>query len=383
MMHKFTVKQEGDNRLNVYTLSLKVGDYLLLEEVRSPSTLAKADADPSHRQVVRLTKVEPNVDELYGTRLVEVAWDRSDALDFPLCLWNIRESDENGSEDEEGEEEEEEGEEPHGERKVKQISVTRGNIVLADHGNTVREALLQDRYECGRFRPALSLKPLTQRGPFDLSLPASFAFSYEMQEVLPDIYIEEYGQVEGERGIDCKNVWEEEERQKNAIKWYPARDLLSSDRFSREFVVEIENDGTAQIRFGDGILGMEPEPSTEDSPRRFCAVYRVGNGGTKGNVGEESIRRIIRSRTFLPDGIAKIRNPLPAKGGRDHESLDEVRQYAPQAFMRLERAVTEEDYAKVLKRHSEVQRATAAFQMDWELVHGIYHGRSFWRKRSG
>ena len=251
VMHKFTVKQE-DADLKVYTLSLKVGDYLLFEEVRSPSTLARADADPSNRHVVRLTKVEPDIDELNGTRLVEIAWDPKDAMPFPLCLWEVPKT--------EGEEEDEEGDE--GEEgaamQFKQLSVARGNIVLADHGNTVKERL-QDRYDCGSFRPFLSLGPLTHRGPFDLSYPASSTFTYEMQEVSPDIYIEEY-----EKEIDCSKVEAEEGEEENAIKWFATRDLLSSNRFSREFVAEIENDDgrTAQIRFGDDTLGMEPTPGT-------------------------------------------------------------------------------------------------------------------------
>jgi predicted phage baseplate assembly protein len=54
-----------------------------------------------------------------------------------------------------------------------------------------------------------------------------------------------------------------------------------------------------------------------------------------------------------------VRNPLPAVGGVLPESLQEVRQYAPQAFRRQERAVTEADYAEVAARHPAVQRAVA------------------------
>ena len=49
----------------------------------------------------------------------------------------------------------------------------------------------------------------------------------------------------------------------------------------------------------------------------------------------------------------------PAQGGRDPEALEDVRQYAPQAFRRQERAVTAADYGMVSERHSEVQRAVA------------------------
>ena len=44
-------------------LSLKKGDFLILEEVISPATNNANDADPSHRQVVRLTSVVKTEDE--------------------------------------------------------------------------------------------------------------------------------------------------------------------------------------------------------------------------------------------------------------------------------------------------------------------------------
>jgi predicted phage baseplate assembly protein len=48
---------------------LRVGDYLLLEEVRGPETGAPADADPTHRQVVRIRHVRDDVDRVYSDRL--------------------------------------------------------------------------------------------------------------------------------------------------------------------------------------------------------------------------------------------------------------------------------------------------------------------------
>ena len=60
-----------------------------------------------------------------------------------------------------------------------------------------------------------------------------------------------------------------------------------------------------------------------------------------------------------PPGIRSLLNPLPAWGGEAPESLELVRAFAPEAFKVQERAVTEEDYARVAERHPEVQRAAA------------------------
>ena len=91
----------------------------------------------------------------------------------------------------------------------------------------------------------------------------------------------------------------------------------------------------------------------------------MGNG-PEGNVGAEAIGHVVG----VPAGIRSVRNPLPAWGGERPESLDQVRAYAPHAFKVQERAVTEDDYARMAERHPEVQRAAATFQWtgSWNTV---------------
>ncbi|TDC88600.1 putative baseplate assembly protein [Saccharopolyspora aridisoli] len=98
-------------------LRLRPGDLLVLEEVRGARTGTPGDADPAHRQAVRLTSVTPVVDELLDQPVLEVGWAREDALRFALCL-SIRAGINC---------------EP-----VSDVSVARGNVVLADHGRRVR-----------------------------------------------------------------------------------------------------------------------------------------------------------------------------------------------------------------------------------------------------
>ena len=61
--------------------------------------------------------------------------------------------------------------------------------------------------------------------------------------------------------------------------WTPQPDLLADSATDAHFVVEVESDGTARLRFGDDVNGLRPE-----SDSVFTAAYRVGNG-TAGNVG--------------------------------------------------------------------------------------------------
>ena len=98
-------------------LNLHVGDILIFEEVIGPKTLLAVDADPAHRQAVRLTRVEQDIDPAYGQPVVEIAWAAEDALQFPLCLSVIGPATDC--------------------QYVDAISVARGNVILVDHGATI------------------------------------------------------------------------------------------------------------------------------------------------------------------------------------------------------------------------------------------------------
>ena len=118
-------------------------------------------------------------------------------------------------------------------------------------------------------------------------------------------------------------------------------------------------DGRATLRFGDDSRGKSPG----DNPQ-FRASYRIGNG-PEGNVGAEALVRVVGI-----EGVSAIRNPLPATGGTRAETMEEARQFAPQAFRVQQRAVTEADYAEVAERHAGVQKAVANFRWtgSWHTV---------------
>jgi hypothetical protein len=349
---------------------LHEGDLLLFEEVIGPRTGASEDADPTRRHVVRLS-AEPGLleDPLFpdpedATKrqpVTEIAWGVEDALPFALCL-SARTDPE------------------HGRRYVDGVTVARGNVVLADHGRTIagqeplgappapRPGPHADSCDrCGgaiaetvpaRFAPQLAGAPLTQAARvtrtaivdgrrqrlfFDPDASAAAAMAWELARVLPAISVED----------------------EDGRRWLPQRDLLSSDAFAPEFVAEVDDAGRATLRFGDGEQGAHPAPHVE-----LAASYRIGNGA-RGNVGADSIRHIVLDDPGQADAVESLRNPLPARGGTDPESLERVRLDAPAAFTTLERAVTPEDYATIAQRHPEVQRAQATMRWtgSWRTVY--------------
>ncbi|HET6355735.1 putative baseplate assembly protein [Streptomyces sp.] len=105
----------ADEECSVRSLELAPGGLLLIEEVLGARSGTPGDADPAHRQAVRLTSVTPGVDRLADQPVLEVTWAQEDALAFPFCL-----STRGGT-----------GCEPVGD-----VSVARGNVVLVDHGRS-------------------------------------------------------------------------------------------------------------------------------------------------------------------------------------------------------------------------------------------------------
>jgi hypothetical protein len=320
---------------NSPALSFAPGDLLLLEEIVSPTTGNPADLDSNHRHVVRLTSVTSRIDLLDSTPVLDIEWDEADALPFALCLSKLIED-------------------TQGNPQLGEISVARGNIILADHGHSIASEIFGPATDQELFRPDLKYGPITQTGhardlygrrvldpshrpvQFDASAPAAAAMRWEMRDTLPVVELtDDDGQI-----------------------WNPLADLLSADEFTRAFVAEIDEKGAAQLRFGDGLLGQEPFGN-------FSASYRVGNG-LAGNVGAETIVRAVPAIS----GVTAVRNPLRAQGGCEPETMEEVRQYAPQAFRIQERAVTEEDWAEVAQRDPEVQKAAARFRWtgSWTTV---------------
>ncbi|MEA3207795.1 MAG: hypothetical protein QOE70_852 [Chthoniobacter sp.] len=330
--------------LTGHFLKLPENAVLIFEERRGPLTGKEEDADRTRRCALRLTSVRALLDPLTGTEVSEIEWRPEDALPFPFCL--------SGFTDEE-----------HGAQFCEHLSIARGNIVLADHGLTIASERLGEvpppkillppapgadrchrpppRFAPPRFRPALGSAPLTHFAKDDPSLPASASLRLDPAQAQPSI----------ELRSRLKTMQD---------TWHPQRDLLGSAPDAAEFVVEIESDGTAFLRFGDDEYGRQPEPGTA-----FAATYRVGNGSA-GNVGAETLAHLVSS----DPAITGVRNPLAAAGGVDPETMEQIRRDAPEAFRTQRRAVTEADYARTAERDPRVQRAAATLRWtgSWHTV---------------
>jgi len=315
------------------------GDVLVFEEILGPLTGRAEDADPHRRWAVRLVQVAAGqLDPLTDppTPVTEIRWAEADALPFALCL-----SARTGRD--------------FGARLVAPVSRVLGNIVLADHGLTRNGIALgavpephlflavnhgrcepaESRAVPPRFHPGLPEAPLTQAAdPPAPDVPASAVLVQPLESLRPRIRLD--SSLPGGGGE----------------RWTARRELLNSDAADTHFVVEVEADGRAQLRFGDDRLGKRPASGTG-----FTAAYRIGNGPI-GNIGADSLAHVVTGI----GGIESVRNPLPAMGGRAPESAAGARVAAPQAYRTQRRAVTPGDYADMALRHPGVQRAAATFR---------------------
>jgi hypothetical protein len=393
-------------------LHLQAGDVLIFEEVKGPKTGNPADADPTHRLAVRLTRVEQGEDPLKDPPfpIVEIEWAAEDALPFALCLSAMQPA-------------------PDCTLLV-DISVAHGNVILVDHGRTIDETIdgavpTQETIgECacagsvvemtvvpGPFRPILQKAPVTFSQPPSFTLPASAMLTQEPGGALPYVTCTSIPAAPGGTGalFRMEDLQDSSELAKlakrlreaqepgarylrsllststqdslasydasnalpaspyNALitdlyqllrEWTPRFDLLGSQSQDEHFVVEMDNDGRAHVRFGDGVMGRRP-----DAGMTFTAHYRIGNGRV-GNVGAETITRLVLRQGTWSGSNLTPRNPLPAQSGTDPEPMAEVKLFAPGAFRKdMQRAITADDYAQLAQRNTKIQRAAA--QLRW------------------
>jgi hypothetical protein len=388
------------------SLSLQAGDYLLLEESLGPMTGVASDADPTHRWVVKLTRVVTAVDPVNEYPIVEIEWDKADALPFPLILATR-------------------GPAPYCER-IKHVSIARGNLFASDQGTPIDDELLgtvplgfstqsclaedlptETTVVAGRFSPALSTPQLAWRTPFDPKAAASAALIQDPTAALPEIVLRSVAPLEDGSGpvlslseyrdpvllaarltqepfsaatrslrerlprktlqlltqfvvgkpMDPKLVTAlNAQIQKNIRTWTPRRDLLNSTAKARDFVVEMDDAQVAHLRFGDGVLGVAPQAG-----ETFFASYRVASGSL-GNVGRETMNHLVFLGNSTTVGLnLTIDNPLAATGGVDPEPVAQVKLIAPGAFLnQMDRAITADDYARLAERNPRVQRAAAS-----------------------
>lgn len=407
-------------------LQLKVGDILIFEEVLGPKTGQTPDADPSHRQAVRLTKVTPGVDPLYGekpygTPVVEIEWASEDALTFPLCISSQNRSPDCGC--------------------LENVSVARGNVILVDNGIDTVEVLAtvptdSATPQCpkccepatttitpGLFRPVLTKEPLTISVPLPPPCSAADFMRQDPRQALPWIFLTSvpsaptcvapddpkqprppcvipplftFDDLADPTGL-AKSLHPPVDAnaqflvaqltpatQRALTAWNGSvplppdlvgalvsdlKALLQTWSVKRDLLDSGASDRDFVVEIDDDGVGhlRFGDGVCGQEPAAgtlFRASYRVGNGKS-GNVGAETITYIVLRQEKLSGVNLLPRNPMAATGGADPEPIDEVKLFAPYAFQnQLERAVTASDYAVIASDNERRLEARAVLEAE-------------------
>ncbi len=408
----------------IRSLQLNVGDILIFEEVLGPKTGQAGDYDPTHRQAVRLTKVTPGTDPLYGEKpfgvpIVEIEWASEDALTFALCVSSQQPPPDCGC--------------------LENVSVARGNVILVDHGsNTVEiagtvptDSSTPQCPKCcepasttvtpGWFRPVLSQQPLTCSEPLPPPCSASDFILQDPRQALPQVSLTSVpaapdcaalpdptqppppctipslftfddlasplGLAKSLHSAATANVqfllaqlspatqqalaaWDGTSPLNPAVAAALVTDLtalLESWSAVRDLLASGPGDREFVVEEdNDGMghlrFGDGVSGLSPDAGTLFRANYRVGNG-TSGNVGAETIAYIVFRSETLSGVDLRPRNPLPASGGTDPEPIEDVKLFAPYAFQsQLERAITAADYGSIAADNQRRLEARAALE---------------------
>lgn len=135
----------------------------------------------------------------------------------------------------------------------------------------------------------------------------------------------------------------EETRGENSVfvPWQQVGDFSKSTRFDRHYQLDM---ASGAIRFGPSV--RQPDGSVIQYGRipesgrglRFSR-YRFG-GGVRGNLPPRALTTMATSLAY----VARAANLVRADGGRDQESIDELKLRAQRELQAQRRAVTAQDY---------------------------------------
>ena len=136
----------------------------------------------------------------------------------------------------------------------------------------------------------------------------------------------------------------------NDILWAEAASLYEEGPRDEAYMVRIDDDHVATVRFGDGVRGARPATGSEN----ITATYRTGIG-LAGQVSSDSLT-LLQTR---PPGVRGVTNPVAASGAAEPEVLADARTNAPLTVLAMGRIVSLRDYEDFAAGFAGVGKAQA------------------------
>jgi hypothetical protein len=116
---------------------------------------------------------------------------------------------------------------------------------------------------------------------------------------------------------------------------------------SRVFFIQEIEDQRYELIFGDGVFGEKL------TAQNFIEVSYVSTNGESGN-GVSSFtfngRIVDNNNNLVASGLSLITTSTPSQGGKEIESIDSIKNYAPRIYSSYNRAVTASDYEALIPK---------------------------------
>jgi hypothetical protein len=124
-----------------------------------------------------------------------------------------------------------------------------------------------------------------------------------------------------------------------------SKDLFEINSESKVFFIQEIEDQRYELIFGDGVFGKKLE-----NLNYIEVSYNITNGETANNISSFSFagRIVDNLNRVVPNGISLITTNSPSQSGREIESVESIKKYAPRKFSTQNRAVTASDYETII-----------------------------------
>jgi hypothetical protein len=128
----------------------------------------------------------------------------------------------------------------------------------------------------------------------------------------------------------------------NTVTWIKANDIFTVGGTTPAFFVDADRGNRYRVSFGDGYLGAKPvSGSTVAVSYRVCSAAKTNGANTFTASGA-----VAGQTSFSLFTVER------ASGGSEQEPIESVRFNAPRAYETQNRAVTAEDYRRILLREN-------------------------------
>ncbi len=149
-------------------------------------------------------------------------------------------------------------------------------------------------------------------------------------------------------------------------RWRESPDLIHRTSLDKNYMVETDEDGTSNVRFGNGVNGM----NLPDGATVICSYMKGPLSGIAGNIGADTLRN-YDEQDSIGSKIDGCWNPFDVTSGREMEAVSQIIRRVPEAYKSHQRrAITLQDYVDRVEEVSGVSKASAEYQWtgSWRTV---------------